>query len=334
MRFITVSILVFSALFTAIGQDERRDMTDVTFEQLYDEPYNINKFFIGFQPFYGEVFATNVNAGFGVDAHLLLNQKVDIRGHFRKTYSSAFFDMNRENAKQNSLLDNKPTAFGYLEMGMTWHMKDFEEQGKTKLVLYKKSYKGNKWAGRVPLHAEIPCRVRKIYGARVGGIVWNSTLDVSRALQVVDKSNVDLANFDESINLFSNIHSGGLYAGASMTWIRNVAVSFDQFESNVDDSMLSLYADILYSPYLKIDDIRYQGSAYNTHILKIKSFGFRLGLDGKFNRKVGWGYGGEFGYRPSVEGLGFFAMFRIAIPMYGTNFAYKVTATPKEVGGQ
>lgn len=316
----------------AVGQDERRDMTDVTFEQLYDEPYNINKFFLGFQPFYGEVFATNVNAGFGVDAHLFLNQKVDIRAHFRKTYSSSFFDMNRENAKQNSVLDNKPTAFGYFEAGMTWHMKDFEEQGKTKLVLYKKSYKGNRWAGRVPLHAEIPCRVRKIYGARVGGIVWNSTLDVSRALQVADKTNADLANLPETINLFTNIHSGGLYAGASMTWIRNVAVSFDQFDSNVDDGMLSLYADILYAPYLTTDDIKYLGAAYNTRILKIKSFGFRLGLDGKFNRKVGWGYGGEVGYRPSVEGLGFFATFKIAIPMYGTNFAYKVTATPKEGG--
>lgn len=331
MRFAIFLTALFGCFCAALAQEDRRDMTDVTFEQLYDEPYNVNKFFIGFQPFYGEVFATNVNAGFGVDAHYFLKQKANFRAHFRKTYSSAFFDMNRENAKQNTDVENRQAAFGYFEAGMTWHFKDFEEQGKTKLVMYKKSYRGDKWAARVPLHAEIPCRVRKIYGGRIGGIVWNSTLDVSRALQVNNLSNADLANFGESVNLFSNIHSGGIYAGASLTWIRNVAVSFDQFESNVDDSMFTLFADVLYSPYLEVDDIKYQGALYDPGILKIKSFGFRVGLDGKFNRKLSWGYGGEIGYRPSVAGLGFFTTFKIAIPLYGTNLSYKVNATPKEL---
>ena len=330
MRNVAFLIVMLGCVLTAFAQEGRTDMTDVTYEQLYDEPYNVQKFFIGFQPFYGEVFATNVNAGFGADAHYFMKNKVNFRAHFRKTYSSSFFDMNRQSARQNSSVDNRPTPFGYFEAGMTWHFKDFEEEGKTKLVLYKKSYKGNKWAARVPLHASIPCKVRKIYGGRIGGIVWNSTLDVTRALIVDGKTNADLANLPDDANLFSNIHSGGLYAGSSITWIRNVAVGFDQFESNVDDSMVTLYADVLYSPYLKVDDIQYLDQAYNTGVLKIKSFGFRLGLDGKFNRKVGWGYGGEFGYRPTVAGLGFFATFKVAIPLYGTNFAYQVTATPKE----
>jgi hypothetical protein len=330
MRILYLVLILGFTFGQLAGQEERRDMTDVTFEQLYDEPYNVNKFFIGFQPFYGELFATNVNAGFGVDAHYFLKQKADFRAHFRKTYSSSFFDTNRENARQNSGVDNRAVSFGYFEAGMTWHVKDFEDQGKTKMVLYKKSYKGNVWAGRVPLHVEIPCRVRKVYGARFGTVVWNSTLDVSRALLVDGKTNFDLAGFDESINLFSNIHSIGLYAGGSMTWMRNVAVGFDQYESSVDDGMLTLFADIFYAPYLRVDDIEYLGTEYNTGILRIKSFGCRVGLDGKFNRKLGWGYGGELGYRPSVAGLGFFATFKIAIPMHSTNFAYKVTATPKE----
>jgi hypothetical protein len=331
MRVFTCALILSVVSFGLSAQEpERRDMTDVTFEQLYDEPYNVQKFFIGFQPFYGEVFATNVNAGFGVDAHYFLKNKADFRAHFRKTYSSAFYDMNRENALRNSEVDNRPTPFGYFEAGITWHVKDFDEEGKTKMFLYKKSYKGNVWAGRVPLHVDIPCRVRKIYGARFGPIIWNSTLDVSQALKADGKSNIDLAGLD-GVNLFSNIHSVGMYAGGSMTWIRNVAVGFDQYDSNVDDGMLTLFADILYSPYLKVDDIKYQDATYNTDILKLKSFGFRMGLDGKFNRKLAWGYGGEFGYRPSTAGLGFFATFKIAIPLHGTNFATKVTATPKEL---
>ena len=102
---------------------------------------------------------------------LLHEEQSKLFGHtFCKTYSSSFFDMNRQSARQNSSVDNRPTPFGYFEAGMTWHFKDFEEEGKTKLVLYKKSYKGNKWAARVPLHASIPCKVRKIYGGRIGAL--------------------------------------------------------------------------------------------------------------------------------------------------------------------
>ncbi|MDZ7649890.1 MAG: hypothetical protein U5K54_23645 [Cytophagales bacterium] len=35
----------------AQGQDEK---AAVVFDELYDEPYSINKLFIGFQPSYGE----------------------------------------------------------------------------------------------------------------------------------------------------------------------------------------------------------------------------------------------------------------------------------------
>ena len=56
--------------------------------ELYDEPYSVNKLFVGFQPFYGEVFATNVNAGFGAEASYYYRDKMDFKAHFRKTYSS------------------------------------------------------------------------------------------------------------------------------------------------------------------------------------------------------------------------------------------------------
>jgi hypothetical protein len=329
---ITLSILlIILCPLLIMAQANKTDAEPVTYEQLYDEPYTVNKLFIGFQPFYGELFATNVNAGFGVDAHYYHRQSVDFRAHFRKTYSSSFFDLSRENAAKNSSVDNKPESFDYFELGATWHVKDFDDQSKTKMVLYKSSFKGDTWAASVPTKAEIPCRVRKIYGARLGGIVWNSTLDVSRALQLDNKTNFDLGAgaLADSLNLFSNIYSAGIYAGGSMSWIKNVAVSFDQFEGALDDSMITLFVDILYSPYLKVDNVEYEGNTYFTNVLKLKSFGFRAGIDGKFNRKLSWGYGGEFGYRPTVANMGFYAVIKIAIPLYGTNLEHKVQAVNK-----
>jgi hypothetical protein len=344
----TIGFIVFSLVISLPGlaQDDRRDKSAVTFEELYDEPYATNKLFVGFQPLYGEVFATNVNAGFGIDASYYHQDKLDFKLNFRKAYSATFYDLNRYSAKRNSDVENLPGGFGYVEIGGTYHVKDFDQESKTKMVLYKKSYKGDLWAARVPLQAEVPCKLRKIYGARLGGIFWNSTVDVNRVLESQSLTNSDLVMVnDETSSLpltktgqggqvqdfavFSNMRSAGLYAGASISWIRNIAVSFDKYEESIDDGMLTLYFDILYSPSLTIDNIQYQGNTYSTAALKKSPLGARVGLDGKFNRTLSWGYGGEVGYRPSFQGGGFFALFKISFPMYGTNLDYKVESFGK-----
>ena len=126
-----------------------------------------------------------------------------------------------------------------------------------------------------------------------------------------------------------------------MTWIRNVAVSFDKYEVGVDDLILTTYFDILYSPSLVLDDIVYtpkdangvgivdQRRTYDISPIKTQSFGFRAGIEGKFNRTLSWSYGGELGYRPSIEGRTFFAVLKVSFPVYSTNLNYKVESFGK-----
>lgn len=363
MRKLFTFLAVITVVSHAFSQNDRKDKTAVTFEELYDEPYSVNKLFIGLQPFYGEAFATNVNAGFGVEASYYYKDKLDFKAHFRKTYSSKFYDLSRDLALEDTpkytnsngeivnMITSKPVAFVYFEGGATYHVKDFEVSSKTKMVLYKNSYKGNKWAARVPLTAEVPCKIRKIYGVRLGGIYWQSATDLSRALKDQNLTNADLVNdeqvglpvtYNEPItgqlqefNVYGNIKSANVYLGGSMTWIRNVAVSFDKYEEGLDDGIMTVFVDVMFAPSLTIDKIAYLDpttqitSNYSTDAVKTKSLGFRLGLDGKFNRTLSWGYGGELGYRPSVSGRGFFAMFKISLPLYGTNLDYKVESFGK-----
>jgi hypothetical protein len=346
--------------FTAnlFAQGERKDKTPVTYEELYDEPYSVNKLFVGLTPMYAELFVTNVNAGFGLDVAYYHKDKADFRAGFRKTYSAQFFDLSRTqqmNEKQSSV-DNRAEVYNYFEFGGTYHIKDFEESSKTKMFLYKNSYKGNRWASRVPLNAEVPCKVRKIYGARLGGIFWDSSTDLERALEKQGLTNSDLFNIAnpeeslpqqqmntsgemEDVHVFSNISSKGLYVGGSMSWIKNVAVSFDKFEEGIDDLIFTAYLDILFAPSIKIDDIVYtkrddagipfETNTYSISPLKTKSFGFRAGVDGRFNRQFSWAYGGEVGYRPSIEGRGFYALVKISFPVFGTNLDYKVESFGK-----
>jgi hypothetical protein len=336
-RFLIFCLAVIP--FVAHTQD-KKEKPAVTFEELYDEPYSINKLFIGFQPLYGELFATNVNAGFGVEAHYYYKDKMDFKANFRKTYSSNFFDFNRQAALDNSDVLDRPQIFNYYELGGTYHIKDFDETGKTKMVLYKKSFRGNRWAASVPLHAEVPCKVRKIYGARLGGILWNSTVDLNRALKGQGLTNTDIGLPEQisptkNFNAFANFHAANIYVGGSMSWFRNVAVSFDKYEEGLDDGLLTLYVDILFAPSLVIDPVTYRDPTtnligeYSTNAIKTSSFGFRAGIDGRFNRTLSWSYGGEIGLRPSISGQGFYGMFKISFPVFGTGLDYKVESFGK-----
>jgi len=352
-----IFLAVLLSSFQAFAQGDRKDKTAVTYEEIYDEPYSINKLFVQFQPLYGELFVTNVNAGYGLEATYYHKDKLDIHAGFRKSYSQKFFDFARDLAIKNSSVDNRAQVFNYYELGATYHIKDFEQASKTKMFLFKNSYKGNKWAARVPLSAEIPCKVRKIYGVRLGAIIWNSSVDLSRAMSRQKLSNEALLTSEgislpetqvvgsrtQSVNVFSNIYTTNAYIGGSMSWIRNVAVNFDKFEEGIDDLILTAYFDIIVAPSIKIDNVVYTGSVdknpdrldavgTNTYMvspIKTQAFGFRAGLDGKFNRTWGWSYGGEVGYRPGIQGGGFYSLIKISFPVFSTNLDYKVESFGK-----
>lgn len=314
------------------------DKDAVIFEELYDDPYAVNKLFVGFQPFYGELFATNINAGFGFEAQYFYKNKFNVKAHFRKTYSSKFFDFNRELAIRNAVTTNEPEVFNYYEVGGTYHIKDFDVSSSTKIMLYRKKFSANRWASTVPLHADVPSKLRKIYGARLGTIIWNSTADMTRALEKQGLSNADLglpatyldANGEtQELNTYSNIYSTNLYAGGSLTLIRNVAVSFDKYDEGLDDGIFTVFMDVIYAPSLRLDPVSYNNAEYSTDAIKLNKLGMRAGIDGKFNRDLGWAYGGEIGYRPSIDGRGFFALLKIAFPVFSSNLQHKVEAYSK-----
>ena len=54
--FLTALLAIFSVQVVA---QNRKDKVPVTYEELYDEPYAINKLFVQFQPMYGELFVSD-----------------------------------------------------------------------------------------------------------------------------------------------------------------------------------------------------------------------------------------------------------------------------------
>ncbi|MGC4021933.1 MAG: hypothetical protein QM734_08305 [Cyclobacteriaceae bacterium] len=75
MKELTVFILILLIVPFVASAQTQKEKPAVTYEELYDQPFSINKLFIGFQPMYGELFATNVNAGFGIEASYFQKDK-------------------------------------------------------------------------------------------------------------------------------------------------------------------------------------------------------------------------------------------------------------------
>ena len=312
--------------------------TAITYEELYDDPYAINKLFLHIQPMYAELSATNVTAGFGIGANYYMENKADFHVNFRQAYTQSF-DLARDAALKNQVIVNKPNSFTYAEIGGAYHIQDFEDDTDTKLTLYSRKYqKGNRWAAHVPEHTVVPTKVRKIRGARLGGFAFDTSLDLKRITQEQTVVLEDAQGaFPQNAYVHSNEVVKGFFIGGSMSWFRNMAIKPDKGYAILSDNhMLTTFADFMLAPSIVIDDVLYRDPTmgntlrkFSTDAIETKSWGFRLGVEGKNNRTIGWAYGAEVGARPGVKGKGFFAMVKISLPVYSTNLNYRREAFGK-----
>jgi hypothetical protein len=310
----------------------------VTYEEVYNDPYDLNRLFFQLQPVYGEFFRTNNNIGFGLRADYLLDKKADFTIQFRKPYSR-LFDFNRNNAYKNSNMENSPKSFLFLEGGGFYHIIDKEVEGKSKFVLYSKAtLKQDEWEASVPEYIEAPIKIRRIYGVRAGGIFYQTTLNINdisqnQKISIVDSSG---STIPEELKAFGNMTVTGIYLGGGMSIIKNVALKFDKtYDQVANDLLFSAFFDLCYAPGLNIEDLYYKKAAgdqeikYATSPIKTNRFGFRIGIDGKFNRYISYGYGIETGIRPGIKNQGFFIQGRVSFPVIGTKLSSEVEAFGK-----
>ena len=316
---------------SAQSENLNKEAKTLTYEEVYDTPYDINKLFIHIQPMYGELFTTNTTIGWGIKAQYYLKNLANFEANVRAPYGRSF-DLTRDAAFKNSTVDNEARPFSYFDLLGTYHIKDLEQDTETKFILYSKRYKGDKWAATVPLHTIIPTKVRKIYGARFGGMAYKSSLDYN---QIMEKQGVTLITDEgEEIgaeeSVYGNMTAAGFYIGGSLTLIKNVAVQPDKiYGTLVNDLIFTTFFDINFTPMVTADDIYNDGVRYSAEPIQKNVLGFRIGMEGKFNRKFSWAYAGEIGYRPGLKESGFFALVKISFPVFSTQLRYQVESFGK-----
>ena len=294
-------------------------------EVIYDQPEKIRRIFLGLHPIYTDVFSNGVNAGFGIDAYYLPKTgKFDVRASFRKPYSSRFFDQTRDNMNKTSNTLNPSVGFVFAEVGATWHLKDETKTISGRIsVISKNGQKKESWARATQVI--VPFRQRTITGVRAGFQAWRSAVDVTKVLDKQGSRNADLALPEQiqgddgnflPFNVFSNIYSRALYAGYSFTRIRNHSVVFDGYETAIQDGIVTVYADLMVAPWLKLDDVEYGFASYSLEKVNLRRAGLRAGVELRSNKKFGWGYGAELGWRPAPQGSTGYLLVRLSIPVF------------------
>ncbi len=299
----------------------------------YDDPYDIKKLFIHFQPIVGDIGALNIVGGFGLEGNYYHKNILDFEFSGRTTYGSRF-DIARDAANRNAFNENVITTYFYGDAGGTYHILDRTKESESKILLYSKRLKGTEWAATVPKNALIKNTVREIVGGRGGAFFYTTATGLSA---IVAKQQLDLFYGDGSPvisdELYTNVAAYGFYVGGSMSWFKNFAVDFEsRWEPNGDDLLMTTYVDVLYSPGITIDDLLIGGETVSLEAIKKSPLGFRAGLKGKFNRTLGWGYGVETGLRPGIQQSGFFFAFKLSFPIYGTKLEQTVEAINTETG--
>ena len=238
----------------------------------------------------------------------------------------------RDAAVKNSTVDNKARPYNYYELVGTYHIVDKETDTETKFILYSKRYKGDKWAATVPLHTIIPTKIRKIYGARLGGFAYATTVDYNNVLkdQGVSLINAEGEPLSLQESIYGSMSAQGIYIGGSMAMIKNVAVQPDKiYGTLVNDLIFTTYLDIALAPSISITDIYKDGVQYPSNPIEKNLFGFRAGFEGKFNREVGWAYGVELGHRPGLKKSGFYITAKISFPVFSTQLRHQVESFGK-----
>jgi hypothetical protein len=342
------NLLVFCILLLGFSQvaeaQFRRGSANktVTYEEMYNDPYDINKLFIGITPLYGDINVSNVTSGFGIDATYYLNDFMHFKAHARTPYYSGS-DFARNAAEKSSSFDGRARPYLYTEVSAAYHIWDKEQESESMISLYSKNYEGAQWAAKVPKRAEIPNKRREIFFARLGGMYYETTSELSRAIDAQGVRVPGFGNQDGSVkdtlsgnlqqSVFGNVRGYGFTVGAGFTWMKNFAAKPDKtYEELVDDHIFSTFLDLFILPIVKVEDFLYkpEGAAqffrYNGAQINTFMFGGRIGIDGHFNRTLGWGYGAEIGVRPGLEKRGFYGLIKITFPMYGTKLDYKVEA--------
>jgi hypothetical protein len=273
----------------------------ISYTLLEDNPQAINQLYIRLNPLYFEGFKTNTaSIGRGIEIRYLLKDMLIFNFNNNVSYSTI-----QEN--------NNNDKFAIRDLSVEYILSDKSKSKDVKINL-SSSTSGNVTYSK---YVTVPGTTRYIFAARGGVLNYKSPFkigELSKAVKttILDEEGYKTKGFEPSASI---VRSTSIFAGLSYSIINNTRIKVDgmrKIKSN--ERWLNLYADVLFSPLIKIDD--FEATNENNKISNFvvndvfekQRIGLRTGflVDYHTNKNVTFGGRAEIGSRPGIKGYGFY----------------------------
>lgn len=324
----------------------------IMYKVLVDDPSVQNQLWLHIQPITADGMSMNASVGSGLETHWISPFKgiefhAGIRGNFfnamdlqKKASKSAaiFIQTDKYDDPIQNPIAVTLSRFLAWEAGGFYPIKEFMSNGRANISMPDQT--------GIAENLELNAKVLRTLGARLGVNSLMTTVSLNKALE---DQNLELLgnrgnrlspkgatlgsvyNTRDGINsLFTSFASTGFYAGIGMQRRKNLNIKTETLGIISSNSILSFYADVMVNPWTSLKPIAYtqNGSGekeeFQVDKVKLMKLGFRTGFEIRHNENPFLSAGGEIGYRPAIQGQGFYAALRIGIPVFSIgnqNFA-------------
>lgn len=364
LRTLTLTLIGFSTFPSAFAQLETSIPTEaVNYKVLQDDPKDLNGVWLRVQPLTVDVMGMNTAVGSGLEGHWRTPWLgIELHGGIRGNFLNAF-DLQRtaalkgtgiltqESKRENGSmqLTNTFTRFYAMEIGGTYPILSKQLDGSSKVVVSETGIPGKT---DFPEFIDVNAKVQQVIGVRLGFSAMASTVSLERA---IEKQNLTLTGsagtrlssagtfsptgFQTSYNanaLFTSFHTGGFYVGGSLQRIKNITIKTDRQGVLGSNSIITYYGDLLINPWTSLEQMkaRKAGSgmeeSFDLAGVALSKVGGRLGFDIRYNQQSYLSFGAELGYRPSIQGQGWFGLVKLSIPTF--SFGQKPGKVANNIG--
>ncbi len=355
-----ICLTLFSvASFPAFSQLESSYPSQaVSYKVLQDDPGDLNNLWLHVQPLTVDVMQMNAVVGSGLEVRYLPIPKLELQGGVRGNFINSF-DFQRNSALQGAsittqeskreqgkmVITNSFSRFYNVEIGGFYHILDDVKDGSSKIILTDQAVPDKI---SFPDVIDVNAKSRQILGARLGFSSLGTTVSVKNALKnqnvtlkgdqgtVLSAAGTSSSNgFKTEFNnnsLYSSFHSTGFYIGAGFQRIKNLSIKTDKQGIVSNNSILSVYADLMFNPWTNLASIQAQQVSgtgkekFDLSPLSLNKFGGRAGFEIRYNQASFVSVGAEIGYRPSIQGQGFYGLFKLSIPTFSFGMGQRKVA--------
>ena len=318
----------------------------VLYKVLIDDPSIQNNLWVHLQPLTADGMAMNAVVGSGLEAHWVSPFRgLEVHGAIRGNFFNAM-DMQKrassnaavflQEAKYDDPSQNPQGAdfsrFYAWELGAFYPFLEKTSDGKANIAVPDPSGTAE--------NLELNARILRSFGVRLGLNAINTTVAIDKALkdqniELTGSRGTRLLPGGESLlqgstlpspagrnNLFSSFSSTGFYAGVAMQRRKNISIKTETIGIISSNSIITFYADLLVNPWTELRPFHFnrqntgEREDFNTDAVNLSKIGFRTGFEIRYNEASFMSAGGEIGYRPAIQGQGFFASLRIGIPVF------------------